>query len=147
MKRLNTGFTLIELMIVVAIIGVLAAIALPAYQSYLVRARVSEGLILASAAELLVTENAVNSVTALNASWSPLTGPTNNVLAIDVDAVTGVISVTYTSKAAGVALQLTPSSGGQPLTGGTSPSGSVAWRCTTQPEHFVNVPANCRQTS
>jgi len=56
MKRLQQGFTLIELMIVVAIIGILAAIALPAYQDYTVRAKVSEGIIAASSAKATVSE-------------------------------------------------------------------------------------------
>ena len=59
-RKLQQGFTLIELMIVVAIIGILAAIALPAYQDYTVRAKVSEGLVLASSAKLAVTENGAN---------------------------------------------------------------------------------------
>ena len=61
MKRsIQKGFTLIELMIVVAIIGILAAVALPAYQDYTVRAKVTEGLSLASSAKLAVAENAAN---------------------------------------------------------------------------------------
>ena len=60
MKRIQQGFTLIELMIVVAIIGILAAVALPAYQDYTVRAKVSELILAASAARTGVTENAQN---------------------------------------------------------------------------------------
>tara|TARA_R110000772_G_scaffold64210_3_gene143694 strand:+ start:13998 stop:14579 length:582 start_codon:yes stop_codon:yes gene_type:complete len=60
MKKIQQGFTLIELMIVVAIIGILAAVALPAYQDYTVRSRVSEGLVLASDIKTLIADNAVN---------------------------------------------------------------------------------------
>jgi len=64
MKKLQQGFTLIELMIVIAIIGILAAVALPAYQDYTVRAKVTEGLVLASDAKLIVADNATNATPA-----------------------------------------------------------------------------------
>ena len=60
MKKMQQGFTLIELMIVVAIIAILAAIALPAYQDYTIRSRVSELAVIASAAKTTVTENIAN---------------------------------------------------------------------------------------
>jgi len=60
MKKLQQGFTLIELMIVIAIIGILAAVALPAYQDYTIRAKVTEGLSLASDAKIIVSDNASN---------------------------------------------------------------------------------------
>ena len=64
MKRMQKGFTLIELMIVVAIIGILAAIAIPAYQDYTIRAQVSEGMNLAAAAKAAVAESFLNRGTA-----------------------------------------------------------------------------------
>ena len=63
MKKVQSGFTLIELMIVVAIIGILAAIALPAYQDYTIRAKVSEGMVIASGAKPTVSENIANGAT------------------------------------------------------------------------------------
>ncbi len=72
MKRsIQKGFTLIELMIVVAIIGILAAVALPAYQDYTIRAKVAEGVVLASGAKLAVSENAANANRLLRAGLRP----------------------------------------------------------------------------
>jgi type IV pilus assembly protein PilA len=104
MKTLQKGFTLIELMIVVAIIGILAAIAIPAYQDYTIRAQVTEGLNLASAVKASVAE-----YYAQNGTWpiglvgaAPALGYTNlpsGKYVGSVDIATGTITITYGNQA------------------------------------------------
>jgi len=132
------GFTLIELMVVVAIIGVLAAIAMPAYQDYTRRSYVAEGLTLASTAKNSIEDyyaanNAypANNASAGLASSSVITGAAVS----SVEVVNGVIVVTFNSKvSAGATLIFVPG-----LT-----SGAVTWSCTSGTVARQYVPATCR---
>ncbi|KAI3593989.1 hypothetical protein D9X30_0929 [Cupriavidus sp. U2] len=138
-QRVQKGFTLIELMIVVAIIGILAAIAIPAYQDYMVRARVTEGMSLAAAAKTSVTENAANGV-AFASGWTIPT-LTQNVSDMTINATTGEITITYTARAGGGTLVLVPSSADVALAVNTVPAGgSVTWECFSADKTASTLP-------
>ena len=137
-KQAQKGFTLIELMIVVAIIGILAAVAIPAYQDYTVRARVSEGLAMAAGAKTAVVENAAAG-TSFNTGWtSP--GTTQNIASMTVGATDGVITVTTTTRAGNGTITLSPT---PTLVVGTPPASVITWTCAgTLAAKYK--PANCR---
>jgi len=143
MKKVQQGFTLIELMIVVAIIGILAAIAIPAYQDYTIRAQVSEGLNLASAAKVAVSEFYMDSgaMPALNVDAgldAPGTIQGNYVVTVNV--IGGVITVGYGNNAnAGLV-----SAGSLTLTPDISQPGAVRWVCTGGGIPNKWLPAACR---
>ena len=144
MKKVQQGFTLIELMIVVAIIGILAAVALPAYQDYMVRTRVAEGLVMAGAAKIAVSENASAGSASLTTGLVAPTA-TANVTSLATDGTTGNITISYTAAAGGLTLLMEPSSGGTALAAGTVPTGgSITWACTSGTTLSKYRPSACR---
>jgi type IV pilus assembly protein PilA len=146
MKK-QQGFTLIELMIVVAIIGILAAIAIPAYQDYTIRAQVSEGLNLAGGAKAAIAEFTMDSgafpTGNTSAGISPvptdINGKYTTSVTVTQTATSGIITVVYGGTDAH-ALLATKS---LTLTGTTN-AGSVEWACATVNIQDKHLPAACR---
>ena len=162
MQKLQKGFTLIELMIVIAIIGILAAIAIPAYQDYTIRAKVTEGLSVADSVKTAIAET-YQSNGAYTAATAGLTLPiTTSMVSVNAADGTGVITITYTGAATpnqitNQTLTLTPSINGKVLP--TTATGPMEWGCGSLSTNFATTagikvtagtllakyaPANCR---
>lgn len=151
---MQKGFTLIELMIVVAIIGILAAVALPAYQDYTIRAKVTEGLLLAAELKVSVADNSANAspastgglfagmTTGSNATPAVCNyagectrvSPTKNITILSGITANGLIALSYSNSIASAAdnrLEIWPTSNNIVLSAGTPATGPLVWTCFT----------------
>ena len=140
MKKIQKGFTLIELMIVVAIIGILAAIAIPAYSDYTKRAKVTELVTAGSACKASVSEyfQAQGIFPADIAAAGCSAQTTDKIDAIELTADTGVITVTSGIEGVEGDYILTPTEAG-------SDSGVLEWSCVASDIEDKYLPANCRE--
>ena len=141
MRKTDKGFTLIELMIVVAIIGVLAAIAIPAYQDYTIRAQVSEGLTLASGAKSALWDfiSETGRLPPNNTSAGlPAPGSISGNYVTTVDVAGGIVEVTYGNRANvainGQTLEMSVLAG----------NGAIKWNCTGGSLQARHRPTSCR---
>ena len=138
MKSIQKGFTLIELMIVVAIIGILAAVALPAYQDYTVRARVSELILAGSGFKTSISEAVqaagTGNISDASAQISTLTVTSvGKVTGGTISPTTGVITISGDSTTQNAVVVMTPSA---------ASGGTLTWSCSGSPARFM--PASCR---
>jgi type IV pilus assembly protein PilA len=132
MKTIQKGFTLIELMIVVAIIGILAAIAIPAYQDYTVRAQVTEGLNLASAVKASVAEafaqDGIWPADNVAIGLSNAAGPSGKYVS-DVQVTAGTITITFAGTQANASALVPGTSDALSIKPMVSPNNDVVWNC------------------
>ena len=156
-NALQRGFTLVELMIVVAIIGILAAGAIFIYQDYLVRARISEALAASAVARTAVVDNATSNTGDFGLGYPPPNASVN-LDGIAIDSTTGIITVDLSTAAGGGNLVFVPYTGTEAapvaLAAGTLPDGAVKWRCRAADSSFAlgfagtapakYAPAECR---
>ena len=163
-RQVQKGFTLIELMIVVAIIGILAAVALPAYQDYTVRAKVTEALVMAETIKIAVAETRQSNGN-FTAAASGLTLPVvTQLVSVNVADTTGLITATFAAGAPapaaiqGLTLTLQPNIAAVALAN-DGVSGPIEWACASLTKSFATAaglvatvgtlpakyaPANCR---
>ena len=138
MRTMQKGFTLIELMIVVAIIGILAAVALPAYQDYTIRAKVSELLLAASGARTSIAEKFQTDPSAAASAGVgvtiPVVGKINTALVGDDGTIVVTGSTASSSVGAAVTVTMSPTF--------SSATGTITWTCVGSPGKYL--PATCR---
>lgn len=129
----QSGFTLIELMIVISIIGILAAIAIPFYQNHITRARAAEAIIVLSAVKTTVTENISDNGGTIPSDscvgFISINTTNNNIASVECEATTGIITVITTDKAGATTFILTP----------TATGNNVSWRCSSDIAKYAPV--------